>query len=434
MSAVRGAFGWLARSPMRGFVLIFVAGFSVRATLIRWVPREYIVPHTRWEMESIAVSLAERGTFADPYALPTGPTAHVPPVYPGILSVIYRVFGLTLTAGVVAWMLAAASYATAFALLPWFAGRVGLPREAGVIGGLTGALLPQWLAQAEALTAVVLCLLLAAMLRRWTSGRMSMRTSVLLGLGWGVAFHLQPALLPVLTGCVAFELWWSRDARRWRCAAALALGVVVAAVPWAWRNYTTFHHLFFVRSNFGLELRVGNHPGATPDIDVNAARGTFLHPRTSESEALQVRALGELGYMRQEQREALTWIREQPGEFLKLTVLRAAYFWFGPLHRPGTAIWVTLLTLMAAWGAWRAWPAMTAPQRATVLIPLVTFPLIYYILSVMPRYRIPIDWLLFLLAGAAVWQWIAGRGGAERAGHGTTPTSGGRTMRPRKER
>jgi len=416
VSALRGALRWLARSPARGFVLIFVVGFPIRAMLIQWVPREYIVPHTRWEMEAIAVSLAERGTFADPYAIPTGPTAHVPPVYPGILSVIYRVFGLTFAAGVVAWMLGAASYATAFALLPWFAGRVGLPREAGVLGGLTGALLPQWLAQAEALTALVLCLLLAATLRRWTSGRTSVRTSILLGLGWGVAFHLQPALLPVLLGCIAFELWWIRNPRRWRCAAALALGVLVAGVPWTWRNYATFHQLFFVRSNFGLELRVGNHPGATADIDVNAARGTFLHPRTSESEALQVRALGELGYMRQERREALTWIREHPGQFLELTALRAAHFWLGPPHRPGTAVWITLLTVMAAYGAWRTLPAVTAPQRAAILIPLATFPLIYYILSVMPRYRIPIDWILFLLAGAAVWQWIAGGGGAERTG------------------
>ena len=416
MSALRSALRWLARSPARGFVLIFAVGFPLRATLIRWVPREYIVPHTRWEMEAIAVSLAERGTFADPYAIPTGPTAHVPPVYPGILSVIYRVFGLTFTAGAVAWMLGAASYATTFALLPWFAGRVGLPREAGVLGGLTGALLPQWLAQAEALTALVLCLLLAATLHRWTSGRTSVRASILLGLGWGLAFHLQPALLPVLLGCIAFELWWIRDPRRWRCVAVLALGVLVAGVPWTWRNYATFHQLLFVRSNFGLELRVGNHPGATADIDVNAAHGTFLHPRTSELEALQVRALGELGYMRQERREALTWIREHPGEFLKLTALRAGHFWLGPLHRPGTAVWITLLTVMAAYGAWRTLPTVTAPQRATILIPLVTFPLIYYILSVMPRYRIPIDWILFLLAGAAVWQWITGRGGAERAG------------------
>ncbi len=412
MRALRGVVTWLARSPARGFVLIFAVGFSIRATLIRWVPREYVVPHTRWEMESIAVSLAERGTFADPYLIPTGPTAHVPPVYPVLLSLLYRVLGLTFAAGFVAWMLGAASYAITFALLPWFAGWTGMSKEAGVLGGLAGALVPHWLASAEALAGLVLCLLLVASLRRWSAGRTTAVASLLLGLGWGAAFHLKPALLPVLLGCIAFELWWIKDRRRWRWTAALALGVALACVPWAWRNYTIFHRLFFVRSNFGLELRVGNHSGATPDIDVNAERGTFLHPRTSESEALQVRMLGEIEYMRQERREASTWIREHPGRFLGLTAMRTAYFWLGPLHRPGTAFWFTLLTLLAALGAWRTFPRMTPPQRAAVLIPLGTFPLIYYILSVMVRYRVPIEWMLFLLAGAAAWHWMAGDDGA----------------------
>jgi hypothetical protein len=42
------------------------------------------------------------------------------------------------------------------------------------------------------------------------------------------------------------------------------------------------------------------------------------------------------------------------------------------------------------------------------LIPLATYPLIYYIVAYMPRYRIPIDWILYILAGAAVWQLIGG--------------------------
>lgn len=56
--------------------------------------------------------------------------------------------------------------------------------------------------------------------------------------------------------------------------------------------------------------------------------------------------------------------------------------------------------------AWRSIPKITIPQRAAFLIPLITYPLIYYIVAYMPRYRIPIDWILFILAGAAAWQLI----------------------------
>jgi len=51
---------------------------------------------------------------------------------------------------------------------------------------------------------------------------------------------------------------------------------------------------------------------------------------------------------------------------------------------------------------------MAAPQRAAVLIPLLTFPVVYHLPAFMARYRIPIEWILFLPAGAGVWRGIAG--------------------------
>ena len=44
---------------------------------------------------------------------------------------------------------------------------------------------------------------------------------------------------------------------------------------------------------------------------------------------------------------------------------------------------------------------MTVPQRAALLIPLATYPLVYYVVGYEPRYRQPLDGLLLLLAAAA---------------------------------
>ena len=64
-----------------------------------------------------------------------------------------------------------------------------------------------------------------------------------------------------------------------RLLACLALGAIVACIPWAWRNYKAFHEFLFIRSNFGLELRLANHDGADADIDVTVAREPdFRHP------------------------------------------------------------------------------------------------------------------------------------------------------------
>jgi hypothetical protein len=205
---------------------------------------------------------------------------------------------------------------------------------------------------------------------------------------------------------MAFELWRMTDRKKWILSTVLVLGVALASVPWGIRNFVAFDRVFFVRSNFGLELRMGNHDGAAADIDVTVARTVERHPRTNEAEVLLVRELGEVEYMRRAGREAVEWIGDNPGSFIRLTFTRFIHYWCGPLTRPTAAALFTMLTLLAVLGAWRILPALAMPNRAVLLIPLVTYPPIYYIVSYMPRYRVPLDWMLLALAGGWVWSWI----------------------------
>jgi 4-amino-4-deoxy-L-arabinose transferase-like glycosyltransferase len=405
------ALEWVARKPWRAFLIIFTLSFSIQSFFLTKVDERYVRPNTRREMPAIAVSLAERGEFADPYALPTGPTAHLPPISPAIFALSYRLFGLTPTAGYIAWLLTFAIYAAVWGMLPWLAGRVGLGGPAGVLAGFVGALIPRWSGHGEGLAALAIGLLLVAFVQRWMSGRSTTLGSLLLGIGAGIAFHVQPAILPVVLGWMGFELWWSKDRRKWLFSALITLGMILACLPWGWRNYKVFDAVFFIRSNFGLELRMGNHPGVAAAMDVMDRRpdNIYIHPRALESEARKVQQLGEVAYMRQAGREALDWIAEHPAEFIGLTASRAAYWWFGPLYYPPGAFLVTLLTILAALGAWLTFPTLAPPQRAGLVIPLLTFPLVYYVVAYMPRYREPLDWIFLLLAGAAVWRWMGTR-------------------------
>jgi hypothetical protein len=104
--------------------------------------------------------------------------------------------------------------------------------------------------------------------------------------------------------------------------------------------------------------------------------------------------------------DALTWIKSNPGEFTRLTGLRILHIWFGSLHDPKATAQTSVLTLFAFLGLWFSWKKLSISQRAILIIPLVTFPLIYYLVAYMPRYRVPIDWILFLLSGSAIWYWI----------------------------
>jgi hypothetical protein len=406
--------GRTARSPARAFAVVFVVACAVRCFLLVFTPPEYVRPETLNEPGRVAESLVQSGQYANPYLVPTGPTAHPLPVYTALIALLYRIFGFTLTAGYVRCLLNIIATAALLGLTPWLAGRLGAGVPAGLIGGLAGALVPyQGLAEIlnwagnDPFAALALGVLLVASLGRWTTGRGTWRGALLIGLGWGAAFHLAPALLLVMLACLAFEMLWGRGRARWRGPAVMALGAALACAPWALRNYAAFHEVFFIRSNFGLELRLGNHEGAAATWDALGAREGrgHRHPCCDPAEALRVQQLGEMAYMREARTEGLNWIRANPGAFLRLTSQRVAHFWLGPLDGSPASVWLVALTVLAACGAWRLLPALAAPQRAALLVPLALFPLVYYVVPYSPRYRGPLDWIILTLAGAAVWRW-----------------------------
>jgi len=396
--------------------LVFTVALAIRLFFITLVPEDALRPSTDWELDSIAMSIVTTGEFANPYVLPTGPTAHLAPIPPAILALIYKLFGITMTAGIAGWLFRMLAQSAIWGLLPWIGERTGLGWKAGLIGGIAGALFPLWLAHGEAPAAVLLGLLVVAVVRRWESVPRPVG-SLLLGAAFGISFHVQPVFLLVLLGYLGFELWWRSDRGKWRSAALVALAAFLACVPWGVRNYRTFDAVFFVRSNFGLELRMGNHEGAEASIDHPHSSGEPPHPRTHPAEALKVREWGEVPYMRESGRKARAWIRSHPGEFARLTAERIAYFWLGPRTPPGMAFLFIPLAGLALLGAVRALKALPAPRAAALLIPLLTFPPIYYLVPWQHRYRFPIEWILYLLAGYAVFGLIslAGAPGRTRA-------------------
>lgn len=406
---MKNSWARLIQSPARAFAAIFVLGFTLRfAFLFSGVlPSNYMRPFG--EIGKVAISLARTGEFADPYKIPTGPTAHPTPVYAGIHGLICDAFGTGATSAYVRGVLAITCFSALYAMLPWLGIRLGLGARAGLLAGLAGAVFPQQRllevtgGSDNLFPGMALGLLAVAFLSRWTAARYSVAGSILLGLACGLALHLSPPMLFVLTGWVAFELVWSRDRRRWLHAACIILAAIVVCLPWAWRNYKAFDTFLFVRGNFGLELRLANYDGADADMEVTFARDPeFPHPSVNMMEAIKVRELGETAYMRQARQQALTWIRQHPLRFMGLTLTRAFYFWFGPLSQPWLFVPTALTTILALFGLRRALPTLSTPQRAAVLIPLAAFPLVYYVISFVGHYRSPLEWMLLLLAGVQV--------------------------------
>jgi hypothetical protein len=236
---------WLTRSRWSAFVLIFALAFGFRVYSLRHIPVINLLPSPERELSAIATSLAKTGRFADPYMIPTGPTAHLPPIPPAILALIFYWFGRTNMAAYLFVGFTIATCSLIYALMPWIADRLGAGRGAGFVGGLMGAFTVELERpdHGEGLAAILLGLMLVAFLKRWNRGNSSLVASILLGLGIGISFHVQPALLPVFLGCLVFEIGWHKAKRKAAITGRLILGVLLACVPWAWRNYVVFHDL-----------------------------------------------------------------------------------------------------------------------------------------------------------------------------------------------
>jgi hypothetical protein len=403
---------WLTSSPGRAFIFIFILSFGIRTYSLAKIPPADLIPSPDRELGAIARSLVEIGQFANPYMVETGPTAHLPPVYPAILALIYYLFGNTTLSGYVFMGFTVMTNSVMYAMTPWMADKLGVGRQAGFIGGIAGAFMEEseWSVHGEGLTGILLGLMLVAFLKRWNNEQNSLAGSLVLGLGIGVSFHVQPVLLLIFLGCLAFEIGWYKIKRKLIITSTLTMGIVLACVPWAWRNYVVFHEFFFIRSNLGLELRMGNHEGAAAAIEIMDRQGSLhRHPRVYLAEALKLQEVGEMEYMRQAMDETLAWIQKNPGEFIHLTILRITYFWLGPLYRGLIPGYITVLTILAILGIGRIFPVLSLSQRAVILIPLFTYPFIYYLVPYMTRYRTPIDWILLILAGVEAWHWIGFR-------------------------
>jgi hypothetical protein len=324
------------------FLLLFLLAFSFRLAYVL-VKRAYLEPGAA-EMERAAANLARTGVLGNVYSADSGPSAHVAPLYPLMLSLIYRLFGADNWIGRLAQeLLGVAISALSIALVPMIAERARLAAGAGWFSALVVSVLPVnlWVetsgAWEQPAAALLLLLIFWTVLvlhdRHWQAPRLVL----LLGTWTGLAALLSPALLPGIALVLAAEFLSRASTRKMmlRTAPLLLLPMLLCVGPWMLRNHRELGGAVALRSNLGLELWIGNHPGATGRTFDGAWDDTssFIyqaHPYLNRQELLVVKEVGELEYMKRKQRQALEWICAHPEEFLSLCVERVRLFWFPP--------------------------------------------------------------------------------------------------------
>ncbi len=353
------------------------------------------------ELGFVARSIAAGRGLRSPFGVETGASAYLAPGYPAVVGGIFRVFGTFSTRSAVAVMVLQTAFAAVTLLLMMRIARRTVGARTAKVAGAFWALSPVavglstlfWETSCSAmlLTAVVALALEGSRSSRWRYGA---------GLGalCGAGGLVNPALLPTVVLVVGWIAWSGRVP--YRRVALAALVATMLYLPWPIRNARTMHTFVPFRSNLGLELWEGNREGGDGHFDER------LHPYFNPAELKAYEAMGEISYMRQKSADAKAHIRAHRAEFALVTLKRCGRFWMGLEQASNRISWLVVghiagTTLLGLAG----WVLLFRRDRRVALLfalPLLVFPLPYYVTHADARFRLLLDPLLSVLAAYAL--------------------------------
>jgi 4-amino-4-deoxy-L-arabinose transferase-like glycosyltransferase len=395
------------------FIALFA--FGVRLVTLCFIGRhESVTGPYGYEAGRIAESIASGRGFGSPLgSVQTGATAWLCPIFPYLMAAVFRVCGIfTLTSLLVIQILNCA-----FASLTVFPIHAIARRSFGAPCQSNVALLASWLwvflpsaihtpvadIWDTSLTGLLFALIFWATLA--VREEQSALRWMIYGVLWAVGVLTNASLLSVFLFFIGWLVFSGPEASAGRLPRAALVVFVLALLltPWTIRNHRALGKWLPLRSNFGVELWLGNNPAGS---DVNSFA---LHPFQNPLEASRFKSLGEIGYMREKQYEAIAFMRANPGTTLHLVARRAALYWFAVSDRPrfdwsAAPFYVkalfspNLLTILFAWFGAAIALRVRRPGAMLFVFALLVFPIPYYVTHALVRYRFPLDPILAILS------------------------------------
>ena len=399
-------------------VVVVIALFA-RITLLI-IGKTYIFPENwpgAYETGNISAAIAETGTFSSPFGSDTGPTAWMMPGYPYLLALIFKISGTySVSSSIVALLFDCV--ASALTLIPifWITNRL-FDRKAALAAAALFCFYPPSLWHATGriwdttlFTMMSLFLLNFLMMigKNWT-----IHTALLAGLFFGITALFKIIIL-ALYPFVIIHIFLQKSILlkvRLQQIILLTLMILLILSPWIWRNYLVFGQPL-LRSNFGLELKLGNNSGSEAYMQIHG-RGKIEmhHPIIKKDELEKYRKMGELAYTAACRKEAVAFIGAHPYDFLQLTIQRILYFWIRDLdlnkgieghfgiRSKKSALTTFIYILPLPFMFMGIVIALRGKRPAGVLVAyLILFPLVYYITHVRQRYRFPVEPVILIFA------------------------------------
>ncbi len=418
-----------ARSQNKIWLILWVA-FVARLVVVSQALSQFHIPwfYTRGsEMGFLADSLVRGKGLSSPFGQLTGHTALIAPGYPLLVSGVFKALGsFSIPSALVLIGINLLLNVTTVWLVILLARQLASERAALTVGAFW-ACSPPLLGMATIFweTSFSIVFLLSAVVLALRSDRIGRpATWFLAGLTCGLAALFNPALAPSLLGVLTLSHRARSDRRR--TIVSIFCGFCLAYAAWPIRNAVVFHAPILTRTTVGLELWMGNHPGSDG----------YLHqeffPTYNPGELRNYIAGGELSYVHTKQRAAHEYVRQYPGRFLGLTGRRILRFWggYGTRHLPIACTLHALVTSTLGFaGVAGLLRGRKHKQAYLVLLPLVLFPVPYYLTHADLRYRLLMDPLLTAAAAktldrlaSAWWRLVRPRSTSEDRRANLVPT------------
>ncbi len=425
---------------------IFWAAFFLRLTAIL-VGHTYKIridgDHFNFGFEAgrIARSLVTGQGYANPFNGASGPTAWLPPLYPLLVALAFKVFGLYSNAAAL-FLLACNSFFSALIAPAVYeiAARCfdaqGIARRASKYAAPVAlwsawfwAVYPAFLQYAihwiweMSLTTCLFTwtLVLAVRLRgigehetTEPNPRRDLIHWALFGLLWGLIALSNASLLLVFPATILWVLFPARASsgtpasapqqslrfeRNLLGATAACIVFALTLLPWVLRNERAMHAFIPTRDNFGVEL----YQSSLFYHDV-FEWGQAVPLDTHNPDYKLYASMGEVAYSHMRGEQAKANLRAQPLTFLKLTAERVEFFWRGVPHptekHPANEIFrIANFSFLSAAGLMGLGLMLRRRVPGAWLFAGVfgLVPVAYYLVTVQARFRHPIEPLIAIL-------------------------------------
>ncbi len=403
-----------------------------------------------FEAGRIARSVVEGRGYANPFNGISGPTAWLPPLYPLLLALCFKLFGvysagaaiaITVLDSAFSALIAPAVYEIAARCFDAYGLARRASRQAAPVALWSGWLWAVYPAAMQYAVHWVWEMSLSACLFTWATvaalrlrgvgqlqgerralgpttlydagdgmrGRHTMGLWVSLGLLWGAIALSNASLLLMFPASLGW-VWWPvlRGGLARRELGRMVAGTVVACVlsglvllPWIVRNELVLHAFVPTRANLGIELwrsTLFAENGALP-------WGTAMPLSPHDPEFRRYVQEGEVRYAKEKGNLAKRNLRARPDLFAKYTLQRIQFFWFGSPHPDdGHPVREYLRILQYAATSLAGLLGLGLMLRRRVAgggligLALLCVPLVYYAVTVQARFRHPLEPLITVCA------------------------------------